>query len=95
VANDDETNQGTDGLLATVGIHGLLTICLYTPDDVLQHAMVRDHVGIYALFYSFTGFYTVTWTASAGFDRTETYVDTDRTFKDGNPTKRDREPPGR
>jgi hypothetical protein len=55
----------------------------YTPDDVLRHAMVRDHAGIYAPFYSFTGFYTATWTASAGFDRTETYVDTSRTYKDG------------
>jgi hypothetical protein len=55
----------------------------YTPDDVLRHAMVRDHAGIYAPFYVFTGFYTATWTASAGFDRRETYVDTSRTFRDG------------
>lgn len=55
----------------------------YTPDDVLRHAIVQDHAGIYAPFYSFAGFYTATWTAAAGFDRSETYVDTDRTFKDG------------
>jgi hypothetical protein len=55
----------------------------YTPDDVLKHAMVRDHVGIYAPFYTFTGSYTAEWTANVGFERRETYVDNDRTYKDG------------
>ncbi|MCO6456454.1 MAG: hypothetical protein J5I93_14245 [Pirellulaceae bacterium] len=60
-----------------------LTAGDYTPDDVLEGALVRDHVGIYAPFYAFTGFYTANWTAAAGFDRTESYVDTNRTFRDG------------
>jgi hypothetical protein len=55
----------------------------YTPDDLLERVMVQDHTGIYASFYLFGGFYTANWTAAAGFDRTESYVDTQRIFQDG------------
>ena len=46
----------------------------YTPDDILSGVMVSEHTGLYVPFFRFTGEYRATFTASAGYERQETYV---------------------
>jgi len=55
----------------------------YTPDDLLQQMLVRDHTGIYVAFYEFSGSYRADWNASAGYRRRESYTDTQSRFHDG------------
>jgi hypothetical protein len=47
----------------------------YTPDDVFEQVEVRHQTGLYAATYLYEGTARIHWTASAGFRRTESYVE--------------------
>ena len=55
----------------------------YTPDDVLSRALVQEHLGLLVPLYRAQGTWRGSFTASAGFDRTESYVDHETRFEDG------------
>ncbi len=47
----------------------------YTPDDLLESAVFSKVERLYVPSYLFNGGYEAIWTASFGYDRTETYTD--------------------
>lgn len=55
----------------------------YTKDDLVACAVVTKSARFYAPAWSFSGSYSAHWTASFGFDRSESYVDTVRRTENG------------
>ncbi len=47
----------------------------YTPDDVFEQVEVRHQTGLFAATFLYEGTARIHWTASAGFRRTESYVE--------------------
>jgi LSD1 subclass zinc finger protein len=46
----------------------------YTPDDLVEKAVIKEQVMYYLPAYLFTGSFHADWSASFGFDRQETYT---------------------
>jgi|GEM_PF-4138230 len=55
----------------------------YTPADVFELVKVRQNTGLFAATYLWTGTARVSWSASAGFERTESYVTTRTVTRNG------------
>jgi tetratricopeptide (TPR) repeat protein len=55
----------------------------YTPDDLVERAVLSTIERFYVPAFQFDGQYTAHWTASFGFSRGETYVDTERRTENG------------
>jgi hypothetical protein len=45
-----------------------------TPDDVIERALLQEHVGLLVPVYRFRGAWRTAWTATAGFDHTDEEV---------------------
>lgn len=56
----------------------------YTPDDLIEKAVIVRKALSYVPAYLFSGAYTAQWTASFGYDRTEQYVE----YRNGKPETR-------
>lgn len=55
----------------------------YTPDDILSAVLVSDFTGVFVPLYRLRGEYKATFSASAGYEREETYYE-ERTDSGGN-----------
>lgn len=60
----------------------------YTPDDILSRALVQEHRCLLVPFYRVEGSWKATFTAAAGFRRTESYVDHETRHKPDGTTER-------
>ena len=55
----------------------------YTKDDLVARAVMTRAERFYAPAWSYSGSYVASWTASFGFDRSESYIDTVRRTENG------------
>jgi len=47
----------------------------YTPNDILGRVFIQEHIGIYLPLYRYQGTFESSFTAHAGFDRVEQFVE--------------------
>lgn len=64
--------------------HSYMVTGEFTPDDLIQNAVIVEKSLSYVPAYIFSGSYTAQWTASFGYDRTEQYVE----YRNGKPETR-------
>jgi hypothetical protein len=71
------------GMLEQVA-HRYMVSGKFTPDDLIEKAVIVRKTLSYVPAYIFSGTYTAQWTASFGYDRTEQYVE----YRNGKPDTR-------
>jgi len=68
-------------------VYGYMAGGHYTPDDLVEHAVLTKVERFYAPAYLFTGEYEAQWTASFGYDRRETYTEYETRYENGHTRK--------
>jgi hypothetical protein len=83
IRQDDEQEDGAPRLIVplavserdvTRAVDTLLASGAYTPDDLLDRAVITRREHFYVPVYVFEGSYDAVWTASFGYDRNEHYT---------------------
>ncbi|KGF79488.1 hypothetical protein IA69_24025 [Massilia sp. JS1662] len=83
IRQDDEPEEGAPRLIVplaasegevTRAVDTLLASGAYTPDDLLDRAVITRREHVYVPVYVFEGSYEAVWTASFGYDRNEHYT---------------------
>jgi hypothetical protein len=83
IRQDDDREDGAPRLIVPLAIgereviravDALLASGTYTPDDLLDRAVITRRENFYVPAYVFEGSYEAVWTASFGYDRTEHYT---------------------
>ncbi len=92
IAQDGEPEDGAPRLIVplavserevTRAVDTLLASGAYTPDDLLDRAVVTRREHLYVPVYVFEGSYEAVWTASFGYDRNEHYTEHETRTENG------------
>ena len=92
IAQDAEPDEGAPRLIVplavserevTRAVDTLLADGAYTPDDLLDRAVITRREHVYVPVYVFEGSYEAVWTASFGYDRNEHYTEYEARTENG------------